>query len=52
MLGREITILATLRVPAAIVWESTLSFLGLGIQAPTPSLGQMLRDAQSYLYRV
>ena len=52
MLGREITILATLRLPAVIVCESTLSFLGPGIQAPTPSLGQMLRDAQSYLYRV
>jgi peptide/nickel transport system permease protein len=27
--------------------EASLSFLGLGVQAPTPSWGNMLRDAQS-----
>ena len=36
---------ATLVVAEAILLESTLSFLGLGIQPPTPSWGNMLKDA-------
>jgi peptide/nickel transport system permease protein len=33
----------------AVMWEATLSFLGLGAQAPAPSFGSMLREAQDYL---
>ena len=40
-----IIVSATLGVAAVIVTESTLSFLGLGIQPPTPSWGNMLEDA-------
>jgi peptide/nickel transport system permease protein len=40
---------ATVTIPAAIIGEATLSFLGLGVQPPTPSWGVMLADAQSYL---
>jgi len=40
-----IIVAATLGVAAAIIAESTLSFLGLGIQPPTPTWGNMLRDA-------
>jgi peptide/nickel transport system permease protein len=40
-----IIVSATLGVAATIVAESTLSFLGLGIQPPTPSWGNMLEDA-------
>jgi peptide/nickel transport system permease protein len=40
---------ATVTIPTAIVGESVLSFLGLGVQPPTPSWGTMLEDAQSYL---
>jgi peptide/nickel transport system permease protein len=40
---------ATVTIPGAIVGEAVLSFLGLGVQAPTPSWGTMLEDAQSYL---
>ncbi|HEX4525723.1 MAG TPA: ABC transporter permease [Gaiellaceae bacterium] len=40
---------ATLTIPAAIIGEAVLSFLGLGVQPPTPSWGTMLQDAQSYL---
>jgi peptide/nickel transport system permease protein len=40
---------ATVTVPAAIIGEAALSFLGLGVQPPTPSWGVMLADAQSYL---
>ena len=39
-------VVATLHVAGAILAESTLSFLGLGIQLPTPSWGNMLRSAQ------
>jgi len=35
---------ATLAVGAAIVIESTLSFLGLGVRPPTPSLGNIIQD--------
>ena len=42
-----IIVAATLGIATAIIAESTLSFLGLGIQPPTPSWGNMLKDAQS-----
>jgi ABC-type dipeptide/oligopeptide/nickel transport system permease subunit len=40
---------ATVAIPTAIIGEAVLSFLGLGVQPPTPSWGVMLSDAQSYL---
>lgn len=42
---------ATLLIPASIVFEATLSFLGLGVVPPTPSWGNMLADAVQY-YKV
>lgn len=42
-----IIVAATLRVGAAIITESGLSFLGFGVQPPTPTWGNMLRNAQS-----
>ncbi len=42
-----ITVAATLRVGAAIITESGLSYLGFGVQPPTPTWGNMLRNAQS-----
>jgi peptide/nickel transport system permease protein len=41
-----VIVLATLLIPAAIIFEATLSFLGLGVQPPTPSWGNMLSDAE------
>lgn len=38
---------ATLAVGNAIIIESSLSFLGLGVQPPTPTWGNMLMDAQA-----
>lgn len=38
---------ATLAVGNAIILESSLSFLGLGVQPPTPTWGNMLMDAQT-----
>jgi peptide/nickel transport system permease protein len=40
---------ATVAIPAAIIGESVLSFLGLGVQPPTPSWGVMLSSAQPFL---
>jgi ABC-type dipeptide/oligopeptide/nickel transport system permease subunit len=40
---------ATVTIPAAIIGEAVLSFLGLGVQPPTPSWGVMLNDAKDYL---
>ena len=40
---------ATLAIAAAIITESTLSFLGFGVQPPTTSWGRMLSDAEGYV---
>jgi len=40
----------TLGVASAIIAESTLSFLGLGLQPPTSSWGTMLRNAQQQIF--
>jgi ABC-type dipeptide/oligopeptide/nickel transport system permease subunit len=40
---------ATVAIPAAIIGAAVLSFLGLGVQPPTPSWGTMLSDAQQYV---
>jgi len=44
-------IAATLGVAGAIMAESSLSFLGLGVQPPTPSLGSMIADGRD-LYQL
>ncbi|WP_306316303.1 MULTISPECIES: ABC transporter permease [unclassified Streptomyces] len=44
-----LTVQATVGIPAAIIGEALLSFLGLGVQPPEPSLGVMLSSAQSFL---
>jgi len=43
-----VLVLATLYIPAAVVFEATLSFLGLGIQPPTASWGNILAAAQPF----
>jgi peptide/nickel transport system permease protein len=43
-----VLVLATLSIPAAIVFEATLDFLGLGVQPPAASWGNILAGAQSY----
>ena len=44
-----IVVQASLTMPAAILAEAGLSFLGLGVQPPTPSWGAMLNTAKGYL---
>jgi len=45
----SIIVIATTRVAQVIIWESGLSFLGLGIPPPTISWGTMLADGRPYL---
>lgn len=40
---------ATVELAAAILFESSLSFLGLGTQPPQPSLGRMISEGRDYL---
>jgi peptide/nickel transport system permease protein len=42
-------IIATLEVARVIIIESALSFLGLGVQPPTPAWGSMLADGRQFL---
>jgi len=44
-----IMVLATLWIPAAIITEASLSFLGLGVMPPTPTWGNIISDGKSYL---
>ncbi len=41
---------ATLEIGYAIIYESSLSFLGVGIQPPAASWGNMLTNAQQYIW--
>jgi ABC-type dipeptide/oligopeptide/nickel transport system permease subunit len=43
-----VIVYTTLLIPTSIVFEATLSFLGVGIIPPTPSWGNMLSDSQNY----
>jgi len=45
-----IIISTALQIPSAIFTESYLSFLGLGVNAPTPSLGSLASDALNGIY--
>jgi peptide/nickel transport system permease protein len=47
----SVMVLVTLNMATVIVLEAGLSFLGLGIQPPEPSLGSMLSESISYLSR-
>ena len=44
-----IVVIATLQVASVIVLESFLSFLGLGVQPPTPAWGNMLGEGRIYM---
>ena len=44
-----IIVVATLELAFMIIYESALSFLGLGVQPPTPTWGWMLADGRNYV---
>jgi len=45
----SVVVVCTLEIGLMIVYEAALSFLGLGVQPPTPSWGNMLADGRAYL---
>jgi peptide/nickel transport system permease protein len=47
---QPVMVQATIGMAGAILAESTLSFLGVGVLAPMPSWGAMLNDARSHLF--
>lgn len=49
MLGATLLVEATYGMASTMIAEASLSFLGLGIQAPNASWGAMLRDAVRYM---
>lgn len=45
----SILVCATLTVPSVMLLEAFLSFLGLGVQAPLPSWGSLVKDGAEYM---
>lgn len=45
----SIIVLAAMQMAAMIVFEATLSFLGMGVQPPTPSWGGIMLDGKNYI---
>ncbi|NLG11239.1 MAG: ABC transporter permease [Coriobacteriaceae bacterium] len=45
----SVVVYATMSIGSAILTESALSFLGLGIQPPTPSWGLMISEGQNFM---
>lgn len=45
----SITVCAALTMPSVMLLEAFLSFLGLGVQAPLPSLGSLIKDGAEYM---
>jgi len=46
----QVIVVATLEAASAIMAEAALSFLGLGVQPPTPSWGLMIAEARNYMF--
>jgi len=46
----QIIVIASLEMAVAIIIEAALSFLGLGIQPPTPSWGLLVSEGRSYMF--
>jgi len=49
-LVNAIIVIGTVQVARLIISEAFLSFLGLGIQPPTPSWGYMLQESQAFMF--
>ena len=45
----SIVVYATMNIGGAILTESALSFLGMGVVPPDPSWGTLIQDGQQYL---
>lgn len=51
-LAPTLIVLFTLNIPSSILSESALSFLGIGIQPPGVSLGLMVSQSRTYLFKM
>ena len=49
-LMNQIIVIASLEMAVAILVEAALSFLGLGIQPPTPSWGLLVSEGRSFMF--
>lgn len=49
-IAQHLVVVATLEVALAILLESVLSFLGLGVPAPLPSWGLMIAEGKDYMF--
>lgn len=48
-LSEAVAVCAALTMPSVMLLEAFLSFLGLGVQAPLPSLGSLVKDGAEYM---
>jgi peptide/nickel transport system permease protein len=48
-LAMSVVVISTIQAGAMIIAESSISFLGFGVQPPTPSWGRMLGEGRNYL---
>ncbi len=48
-LASPLVVILTLSFPGVLLMEAGLSFLGVGVQPPTPSIGRMIGDGRDYL---
>jgi ABC-type dipeptide/oligopeptide/nickel transport system permease subunit len=44
-----VVVVATIRMATIIIIEATLSFLGIGVQPPTPAWGSMIADGRGFM---
>ncbi len=49
LVAAPVAVQATFGAAAAVVAEASLSFLGVGVQPPSPSWGSMLAESRSFL---
>ena len=42
-------VVLTMDVATMIIWEALLGFIGLGVQPPTPSWGNIMADGKNYI---
>jgi ABC-type dipeptide/oligopeptide/nickel transport system permease subunit len=50
-IAAPVIVKATIALPGFVIAASSLSYLGLGVQPPTPEWGQMLNEARNFLTR-
>jgi peptide/nickel transport system permease protein len=46
-----VTVMSSYYVAVAIIFEAAFSFIGMGVQPPTPSLGEMIGDGRNYMFQ-